>query len=264
MKFKNLKERMEYFKKLCDYRLTPNSYVLAHIDGRAFSHMVKKKFKLPFDDTFINMMNETAIYICKNVQGCKIAYTQSDEISLVITDFDNPNSDSFFGYRLCKMQSIIASLATGKFNQMAIENLVKDCSTTEEIQAVISDFKPLQFDCKVWTVPTYNDAFAWLLYRQNDCIKNSKQQAAQTYIRHKELNKKVTDDQISLLKEKTGIDWESDYDNGKKYGRLIYKENIQCTSEKYGDFIRNAFVSHNATPLERESFDALNIIPIRE
>ena len=113
-------------------------------------------------------------------------------------------------------------------------------------------------------MPTYNDAFAWLLYRQNDCIKNSKQQAAQTYINHKELNKMVTDDQISLLKEKTGIDWESDYDNGKKYGRLIYKEKNQFTSEKYGNFTRNAFISHDAKPLERESFDALNIIPIRE
>lgn len=264
MKFENLKERMEYFKSLCDYRLTPNSYVLAHIDGRAFSHMVKKNYKLPYDDVFINMMNETAIYICKNVQGCKMAYTQSDEISLVITDFDTPDSDSFFAYRLCKMQSIIASLATGKFNQMTIENLTKNCSTTEEIKAVISDFKPLQFDCKVWTVPTYNDAFAWLIYRQNDCIKNSKQQAAQAYIRHKDLVGKNTDEQISLLKERIGIDWNTDYDNGKKYGRLIYKENIQCNSEKYGDFIRSVFVSHNAVPLERESFDSLNIIPKRD
>ena len=67
MKFENLKDRMEYMKDLADYKLTPNSYVIAHIDGRAFSKLVKNRFKLPFDEDFIDMMNQTAAYVCKNV-----------------------------------------------------------------------------------------------------------------------------------------------------------------------------------------------------
>lgn len=125
MKFNTLKERMEYYRDIVDYKLTPNSYVLAMVDGRAFSNLVKNTFQLPFDDSFINIMNETAAYVCKNIQGCKMAYTQSDEISFIITDFDTPETDAFFGFRLCKLQSIIASLSTSKFNQLFNNGILK-------------------------------------------------------------------------------------------------------------------------------------------
>ena len=111
MKFENLEEKCKYYRSLTDYRLLPNTYVFVMIDGRSFSQKIKKQFKLPFDDDFINMMNETAKYVCEKVQGCKFAYTQSDEITFVLTDFDDINTDSFFGYRLAKVISIIASLA---------------------------------------------------------------------------------------------------------------------------------------------------------
>ena len=118
MQFKNLEDKCLYYRGLTDYRLLPNSYVLVMVDGRSFSHLVKNKFQKPFDDEFIRMMNETAEYVCKNVQGCKFAYVQSDEISFVLTDFDTPTTDAFFSNRLSKMQSIIASLATARFNQL--------------------------------------------------------------------------------------------------------------------------------------------------
>ena len=100
MKFKNLEDRMLYLRSLTDYKLIPNDYVLIMLDGRSFSSTIKRYFKKPFDDTFINIMNETALYLCNNVQGCKFAYVQSDEISLILTDFETPETDSFFGYRL--------------------------------------------------------------------------------------------------------------------------------------------------------------------
>lgn len=249
MYFKTLKERMEYFKSLTDYRLTPNSYVLCHIDGKNFSYRIKKLFKLPFDNTFINMINQSAIYACQNIQGCKLAYVQSDEISLAITDFDNDNTDSFYGFRLCKMQSIIASLVTSKFQQLFTKNFDRD--------------DLFQFDCKCWTVPTYNDVFAWIKYRQNDCIRNSKQQASQTYCKHKELLGKNTDEQIELLKEKVGIDWHDDYSDGQKYGRLIYKTGETFISEYGTEYERNIWSVHDLKPLTRDNFDELKIIPIR-
>lgn len=286
MKFNTLKERMEHYRDIVDYSLTPNSYVMVMVDGRAFSHYIKNKFKLPYDDTFINMMNETAAYVCKNVQGCKMAYTQSDEISFVITDFDTPETDSFFGFRLCKLQSIIASLATSKFNQMAISDLLLNpgigaISSNEEAASIVNDYNPIQFDCKAWAVPSYNDVFAWFKYRQNDCIRNSKQQAAQTYLPHKSLVGKKTDMQIDLLKKEKGIDWNTDYDDGKKYGRLIYKEEVTYetpVSGKIGNIItgedgndnltvtttRNVWKAHYAKVLDREYFDSLGIVPDRD
>ena len=97
MNFQSLKEKCEYFRSLTDYRLTPNSYVIVFLDGRSFSKMIKNKYKKPFDETFIDMMNETAKYLLQNVQGAKFAYVQSDEISILVTDVDTPMTDSPFG-----------------------------------------------------------------------------------------------------------------------------------------------------------------------
>ena len=88
--------------------------------------MIKNKYNKPFDETFIDMMNETAKYLLQNVQGAKFAYVQSDEISILVTDFDTPMTDSPFGYRLCKIQSICAAMAASKFNQLVLQNAFKE------------------------------------------------------------------------------------------------------------------------------------------
>jgi tRNA(His) 5'-end guanylyltransferase len=242
----------------------PNSYVLVMLDGRSFSHLVKNKFQKPFDDDFIQMMNETATYVCKNVQGCKFAYVQSDEISLVLTDFDTPTTDAFFGNRLCKMQSIIASLATAKFNQLMIKHRMENGMGINPGDVI--DNTPLcQFDCKCWNVPSFNDVFAWFLYRQIDCVKNSKQQTAQTYLPHNTLVGKNTDQQIELLKNEKGIDWNSFTDN-KKYGRFIWKEktlmsNID-TNEIYYRYKWNIHSAWLLTTEEgKQKFSDLEVIP---
>lgn len=272
MQFKNLEDKCLYYRGLSDYKLLPNSYAIIFLDGRSFSHMVKNKFLKPFDDNFIRMMNETAEYVCKNVQGCKFAFVQSDEISLVLTDFDTPTTDAFFSNRLCKMQSIIASLATAKFNQLMAsyhfdkmwdEGYAPDLSV-DNICNEIEELPLYQFDCKCWNVPTYNDVFAWILYRQNDCVKNSKQQTAQTCIPHKELLGKNTDEQIALLKETKGIDWNL-FPNDRKYGRFIWKEEVQLVSDDGYQYTRHMWKTHDGYPLNddnnREIFHSMNIIP---
>ena len=224
----SLKEKCYAYQREANYFLDPDKYIIAHIDGRSFSKMIKNKFNKPFDDVFINAMNETAKYLCKEVQGCIFAYTQSDEISLIIKKKD-PEGDVFFGGRMCKMQSIIASLATSKFSQVMWANLLKEvptCSSPENVlEMCVINLKasPLyQFDCKVWNVDNANDAMAWLLFRNIDCVRNSKQQTCQTYLPHKVLMSKNTDEQVELLKQEKNIDW-NEFDNGKKYGRFIKK-----------------------------------------
>ena len=109
MAFKSLEDKCLYYRSLTDYRLMPNCYVVCMLDGRSFSRNIKNKFEKPFSDAFINMMNQTAKYLCENVMTCKFAYVQSDEITLVLSDVNGENADTFFGYRLCKLQSILAS-----------------------------------------------------------------------------------------------------------------------------------------------------------
>lgn len=216
MKFETLAEKCNYYRDLSDDRLMPGCYVMAMLDGRSFSKMIKKRFQLPFDDQFIELMNKTAKALAEKVQGVKIAYVQSDEISLVMTDFDQPGMDSFFGYRKCKLLSILSSIATGVFNQERLLMMTE----REEMEK----YEPVQFDCKVWNVPTWNDVFAWFLYRQIDCVRNSKQQVAQCYFSHKELSGLHTDEQVQKLKDEGKVDWWHDYDDGKKFGRFLRKE----------------------------------------
>lgn len=277
MFFKTLKDKCEYYRSLTDYQLMPNSYVLVMVDGHKFSKVIKNKFNKPFDDDFVKMMNETAKYLCEQVQGVKFAYIQSDEISLLITDFDTPQTDSFFSFRLCKMQSLIAAMSSAKFNQLmykyhlkkhSYDTTLEDCEDTlykvSDCIKLIDKLPCYQFDCKVWTVPNANDVFAWFLYRQTDCIKNSKAQTAQTYLPHEELTGLTSDEMIAKCKEEKGIDWYT-FPNAWKYGRIIQK--IETDMEKtlpngqYIQFTRTVWTPMSANDLKKDENQIRDIIP---
>ena len=267
-----LKERMKALQAERDYSLDKDSYILCHIDGRAFSKMIKKRFKLPFDDEFMQMMDETAAYVCENVQGAKLAYVQSDEISIVITSFKYEDGEliqgsPFFDYRLCKLQSIIASLATAKFNQLFTLWMINEDSD-KSIRQHINEIPLIQFDCKCWDVNTYEDMFAWFKFRQNDCIRNSKNQFSQAYCSHKELLNKSSDEQIEYCYLKTGNDWNTL--NGKyKYGRLVYRttypeQTINPKTNEPITVIRSRYSSWIVDkPFTFDEFKSLDLVPVK-
>lgn len=232
MIFETLKDKCNYYRNLTDYRLQPNGYIIVMIDGKNFSKLIKNKFEKPFDDWFISTMDKTAVHLCKYVQNCVAAFVQSDEISLIIKD-SSKTSTPFDG-RLCKLQSVIPSIATAFFNKKIIEKKLKTGMSVDEINSM-PDYC---FDCKVWTVPSVNDAMAWLLYRQIDCVRNSKQQFAQTYLPHRDLVGRNTDEQIILCQAITGHYWQTCEDN-KKFGRLFYKIEVEKMTDDGIKFMRN-------------------------
>lgn len=265
MEFTSLKEKYLYYRKQTDFCLSTDGYVMVMLDGRSFSKKIKKYFKRPFDSDFIVIMNETAKYLCEKVSGCKLAYVQSDEISLVL--HTSEAQEPFFGNRQCKLLSIIASMATSKFNQLiairSIRNRFYDSTKIDEGDTLycikdVLDYMavmPLyEFDCKVWNVPDINDAYASILYRQNDCIRNSKEAVAQNKFSHNELYKKKTDEQIAMVKEQFGIDWKTDFKNGEKYGRFV----IPFVSEVYYDgeeepTLRHSWKIYDGFPIGEEN-----------
>lgn len=238
----NLKEKCEYYRSQTDYKVCKNKYILVMLDGRSFSKFVKNTFQLPFDDTFIRLMNDTAAYVAKSVQGVRFAYTQSDEVSLLITAFGE-NEELFFGGRLVKMLSIIPGLATAYFNKHLPE-----------------DFPLVQFDAKVWEVPTQNDAFAWFLYRQNDCVRNSKLQHAQYYFSHSALKGLHSDQQVEKVLIEKGVDWNTAYSDGKKYGRIILKES-EMFEGSHGSYERTVWRAYDARPFMENKETILSLIP---
>src|ERR1035437_9992165 len=109
----------EFYEDRTKTFLNRKTITIIRLDGKGFSKFTKN-LKKPFDDGFSDDMNAAAVYLCENIQGAKFAYTQSDEISVVLTDTDTLESDAWFDYNVQKMVSIAASFATAKFNQLRL------------------------------------------------------------------------------------------------------------------------------------------------
>ena len=87
--------------------LTRRTPVIIRIDGNAF-HTFTRGMKKPFDDIMMATMQYTMKRLCENIQGCVFGYTQSDEITLVLTDYTTIKTDAWFGYNVQKMTSILS------------------------------------------------------------------------------------------------------------------------------------------------------------
>ena len=113
----NLGMRMKtYYEQVPKYRLMRRTPVAIRIDGKAF-HTFTRGFEKPFDKALGNAMARTMTYLCQNIQGCVFGYTQSDEITLILVDYQTFETDAWFGYEVQKLCSISASMATMAFNR---------------------------------------------------------------------------------------------------------------------------------------------------
>lgn len=220
----------EFYEQPYRTFLTRRTPVIIRVDGKAFHTYTKKEgFERPFDDTFIKLMNQTAIELCKNIQGAKCAYVQSDEISILVTDYDTINTDAWFGYNVQKMASISASIATSAFALKYLDTLVDvnyaDPYTKSFPTNIINlDENTIHFpnfDSRVFNIPAREIA-NYFLWRQQDAVRNSIQAVAQSLYSHKELHGADSDKLQEMIFQK-GTNWD-DFDYGKKRGRFIVKQ----------------------------------------
>lgn len=179
--------------------------VILRLDGKSF-HTLTANMQRPWDDHFNLAMVNTTKYLCENIQGCVLGYTQSDEISLVIVNYKRFNSESWFDNNLQKIVSVSAALATLAFNK----ELVKYYPDKEGV-----------FDSRAFVVPKEEVCNA-ILFRQNDATRNSIQMLARAHFSHKELYK-LNNSQIQdkLMLEK-GINW-NDTLTHRKRGACVRK-----------------------------------------
>jgi len=209
--------------------LTRRIPVIIRLDGKAF-HTYTKGLEKPFDRELIEDMQLTAQYLCENIQGCKLAYTQSDEISLLLTDFDNLNSQAWFDYSVQKIVSVSASLATAKFNQlralrysdfhMASEDEDNyDDESFEYVETHILDDLAF-FDSRAFNIPK-EEVSNYFLARQKDAVKNSVSMLAQSLYSNKDLHKKNQKEMLVMCEDKGHI-W-GDLNCYKKIGSTIIR-----------------------------------------
>lgn len=238
----DLGNRMKEYEQRNRYYLQRRIPVILRLDMRS-GHSFTKGFERPFDEVFIKSMQETAKYLCENIQNCKLSYQQSDEITLVLVDYDKLNTDCFFEYRVDKLCSIAASMATMAFNKNFREDVyyfIYENYDRRYPEAYIESLKNAaekgaMFDCRCFNIPKeeVTNCFYW---RQLDASRNSIQMVGQANFSHKELQNKSCNDIQDMLMTQKGINW-NDLPTYQKRGSCCIKEDYFEPSEN-GEYVK--------------------------
>lgn len=231
----SLGDRMKAYESIPKTFLTRRVPVIIRLDGKAF-HTFTRGMKKPFDNILIQTMQDTMKYLCENIQGCVLGYTQSDEITLVLTDYETITTDAWFGYNVQKMTSISASMATLAFNKFFEENcnIVWDSyyeawnHTEEETkynEMLYSKLNKALFDSRVFSIPK-EEVCNCLIWRQQDATRNSIQSVGQANFSQKQLHGKSCNIIQDMLFTEKAINW-NDFSTDCKRGSCCYKREVE-------------------------------------
>lgn len=157
MKFSELDRQMRIYETARDYCVPSGFYIVARLDGRSFSRLTEKAFSKPFDDAFNAIMVETTEGLMADTGvECVYGYTQSDEISLLMS----PRSEAF-GRKERKLVSILAGFASA-FMTAATSHL-----------ALPADARLSVFDCRLSILPSYQRVIDYFRWRAEDAFRNA-------------------------------------------------------------------------------------------
>lgn len=217
-----LGDRIKRYENAYRHHLTPRSCVAVRVDGRAF-HTWTKRCDRPFDDRLHRAMVHATRATIGEMQGVKLAYTQSDEASFLLTDFDTHETQGWFGYNLQKLASVSASAFTAHFNQATLPWASRTPG-------------PATFDARAFVVPTDDapNAFVW---RQRDWERNSVQMLARSRYSHAELHGLSADD-VKLALTADGTPWE-DLPDRHRHGTFVTRDGDEiCRRLEYDEISR--------------------------
>lgn len=195
-------ERMRDYEAAWTGQIPAKTYTVLRLDGRSFTRLTHACNK-PFDYSFMLSMDHTMKALCEDIQGAQYAYTQSDEISILVTDF-GPKEQRWFGGETAKTLSIAAGTASAVFSGYFENTAV--------------------FDCRILTLPSLEEVVNYFLWRQQDCATNAVSMAAYAHFSHRQLMHVPTAGRLEML-EQAGVDF-GRYSVGARQGRV-------CTRETY-------------------------------
>lgn len=222
------------------------TYTIIRLDGKAF-HTYTRGLQKPFDDGLSEDIDKAIIEMLPEIQGVQFAYTQSDEISLLLTDFATPNTDAWFDGNIQKMASVSASIITAEFNKLRWQRFINKHS----INLLGVENSTAYFDSRSFTIPDRTEVMNYFIWRNQDCARNSVSMVAQSLFSHKELQGKSTAEMQEMMFQKHGINW-AEYDQAKKNGRLIVKEEYEL------DDTAKLLIKHKETA--REVFGVSDVV----
>ena len=179
--------------------LSRRTYTIIRVDGKAF-HGLLRHCARPFDEAVVAAMDAVALYLCAQLQGSEFAFSWSDEVSILLTDFATIKTDALFDGNVQKVVSVSAAMASVRFN-----------SAFGSREAI--------FDSRAFTIPDPVEVENYFIWRQQDATRNSVSMAAQCFYSPKELHGRDSAAQQEMLFKKN-INWDA-YRPGLKRGRVI-------------------------------------------
>lgn len=236
-----------FYENIPKTRLMRRTPVAIRIDGKSF-HTFTKGFQKPFDFVLMDAMQQTMKYLCENIQGCVFGYTQSDEITLILVDYQKFTSDAWFDYEVQKLTSVSASMATMAFNKYFSENVVEYNLTHDPLvkrrEGLLDNYisaveKGALFDARCFNIPK-EEVTNLIYWRQLDATRNSIQMVGQAHFSHDELQDKTCNMIQDMLMTKYGINW-NDFTIPCKRGTACIKvatkvtENIKREPQPFGE-----------------------------
>lgn len=227
------------------FLLPRRTYTIIRLDGKAF-HTYTRGLQKPFDAGLFEDIDAAIKAMLPELQGAVFAYTQSDEISVLLTDFADVGTCAWFDGNLQKMCSVSASIMTAEFNRLRWAR----CCT---------DAPAAYFDARIFTIPDRVEVMNYFIWRNQDCSRNSVSMVAQSLYSHKELHGKSTSDKHEMIHQ-AGKNWATDYTDGEKNGRLIVKESFEATIQD-NTVERTRWVSKGAWKFTEDKDKLLAMIP---
>lgn len=238
-----------FYENIPKTRLMRRVPVVIRLDGKAF-HTFTRGFQKPFDFVLMDTMQQTMKYLCENIQGCVLGYSQSDEITLILIDYQKFTSSAWFDYEVQKMCSIAASMATMAFNRFFMyeyeefNRWVNEGNPTDEDRRLNDIYydamcKGAMFDARCFNIPK-EEVTNLIYWRQLDATRNSIQMVGQAHFSHDELQDKTCNMIQDMLMTKYGINW-NDFTTPCKRGAACIKvatkvtENIKREPQPFGE-----------------------------
>jgi len=179
--------------------------IVVRLDGNNF-HTFTKGLKRPYDEDLSELMVETTNALVERFH-CDIAYTQSDEITLIFISEPEDKAELIFDGRFQKIETLTASYASAVFNKLLPGYLPAK-----------AHLLPC-FDSRAYIVPNLQEAYHALLWRQQDATKNAVSMGAQALYSQKQLNGK-NGSQLRVMMIELGVDFD-DYPYFFKRGTFV-------------------------------------------
>lgn len=221
--------------------------------------------------------------LCQSIQGCVFGYTQSDEITLILVDYETFSQEAWLNYEIQKMVSTAASMTTMYFNKIferkTREFVMENCylidsddsfspdsdfvsgddfspeeNPDEELRRYVEIYndavsKGAMFDARCFNVPK-EEVTNLIYWRQLVAIRNYVQMAARTHLSNTEVKNKITKEMKQML-EQIGITWE-DYPVDCQRGACAIRE------QRDGDVRPHWYVDKNIPIFKGENRDYVN------